>query len=62
MTSSDSTTDNEYVKYRSVSSPSQSEINKRLLEVQNRVVEPNRGDFIPELSPDYNPLYRHARV
>jgi hypothetical protein len=45
----------EYVKYLGVGSLPQCEKNKRLLELQNRIIEPNKGNFILELSPDYNP-------
>ena len=45
----------EYVKYLGTDSLTQYEKNKRLLDLQNKIIEPNRGNFIPELSPDYNP-------
>ena len=48
------TTDPEYVRYKGMGL-SQCEINKRLQELHDRIIEPNKGHFIPELSPDYNP-------
>lgn len=49
------TADNRTVKYLGIGSLPQCEKNKRLLELQNMIIEPNAGHFLPELSPDYNP-------
>jgi hypothetical protein len=48
-------TTEEYVKYLGIGSLPQCEKNERLLDLQDKIVEPNTGNFIPELSPDYNP-------
>ena len=45
----------EYVRYKGIGSSPQCEINKKLLDLRNMIVEPNKGHFIPELSQDYNP-------
>jgi hypothetical protein len=55
MTDASSSRTREYVKYLGTSSLPQCEKNKRLLDLQSKVIEPNKGNFIPELSPDYNP-------
>ncbi len=44
-----------YLRYRGIGSLSQCEINRRLQEVRDKIIEPNRSNFIPELSPDWNP-------
>jgi hypothetical protein len=45
----------EYVRYLGTGSLPQCEKNKRLLDLQNKIIEPNKGNFIPELSPNWNP-------
>ena len=45
----------EHLKYLASGSPTQCEVNKKLLDLQNMIVEPNKGNFIPELSPNFNP-------
>jgi hypothetical protein len=45
----------EYVRYLGTGSLPQCEKNKRLLDLQSKVIEPNKGNFIPELSPNWNP-------
>ena len=45
----------EYVKYLGIGSLPQCEKNKRLLDLQSRIIEPNKGNFLPELSPNWNP-------
>jgi hypothetical protein len=45
----------ERVRYLGIDSLSQCEENERLIDLQNKIIQPNRGNFIPELSPDYNP-------
>jgi hypothetical protein len=51
----DSQTDPRYVKYLGIGSLPQCEKNKRLIDLQSKIIEPNRGNFIPELSPNWNP-------
>ena len=45
----------EHLKYLASGSSPPCEINKKLLDLQSMIVEPNKGNFIPELSPNYNP-------
>ena len=33
----------------------QCEMNRRALALQDMIIPPNKGNFIPELSPNYNP-------
>jgi hypothetical protein len=43
------------VRYLGIGSLPQCEKNKRLIDLQSKIIEPNAGNFIPQLSPDYNP-------
>jgi hypothetical protein len=43
------------VRYYTPGSLPPCEVNKKLLDLQNMIIGPNKGDFIPGLSPNYNP-------